>query len=317
MLRYTVDRFAISLLVMGWVSGCGGDDGGGNVEPNPVTSVSVTATQPNIQVGGTVQLVATARDAGNLVVEGRTFEWSSADGAVASVSPTGLVTGLAAGSSEITATTEGVSGSLVINVTAEPPPPPPPPQPVELRLERVASGLDFPTNLVSPPNDTRLFVTEKAGAIRVIKDGALLPTPFLDLTGQVDDQGGEQGLIGMVFANDYATSGRFFVHYTDATGASRISSFRVSADPDRADPASESEVLTVSRPGTAHNGGQLVFGPDGFLYIGLGDGDDRDGGRGQSLSDLLGSILRIDVSGPTGYVVPPDNPFVATAGARP
>ena len=296
------------------VSGCGGDDGGGNVEPTPVISVTVTAPQPAIEVGGTVQLTATARDSRNLVVEGKSFEWSSSDGAVASVSSSGLVTGLTAGSAEITATTEGVPGSIDITVSDEPPPPPP--QPVNLGLETVASGLNFPTSLTSPPNDSRLFVTEKAGAIRVIKGGAA-PALFLDLTGQVASQAGEQGLLGLVFAPDYATSGRFFVHYTDDTGASRISSFRVSADPDRADPASESVVLSVSRPGTAHNGGQLLFGPDGFLYIGLGDGDDSDGGRGQSLADPLASILRIDVSGATGYTVPPDNPFVGTANARP
>jgi glucose/arabinose dehydrogenase len=296
------------------LAGCS-DDGDGNVEPTPVTSVTVTAPQTSIGVGQTVQLTATAYDSRGGVVEGRTFEWSSADQAVASVSPTGLVTGVAEGSSEITATTEAVSGSMAISVAAEPPPPPPPP--VNLGLELVASRLDFPTNLVSPPNDDRLFVTEKAGAIRVIKNGEVLPAPFLDLTPQVGSQGGEQGLIGLVFAPDYATSGRFFVHYTDNSGNSRISSFRVSADPDRADPTSELLVLPVSRPGTAHNGGQLLFGPDGYLYIGLGDGDDSDGGRGQSLSDLLGSILRIDVAASQGYVVPPDNPFVNNASARP
>jgi glucose/arabinose dehydrogenase len=304
-----------ALVIAALMSGCG-DDGGGNVEPTPVTSVTVAAPQATVQVGQSVQLTATARDPGNIVLEGRSFEWSTSNGAVASVSATGLVTGVAPGPAEITATAEGVPGSIVITVTpAEGPPPPP--QPVNLGLETVASGLDFPTSLTSPPQDTRLFVTEKAGAIRVIKDGAVLPAPFLDLTGQVASQAGEQGLLGLAFAADYATSGRFFVHYTDAAGDSRISSFRVSADPDRADAASESNALTVSRPGTAHNGGQLVFGPDGYLYIGLGDGDDSDGGRGQSLSDPLGSILRIDVSGATGYAVPPDNPFVATAGARP
>ncbi len=295
--------------------GCGGDDGGGNVEPTPVTSVTVTAPRNTIAMGETVQLTATARDSRNQLVPGQTFEWSSSNEAVASVTPaSALVTGLAEGSAEITATTNGIAGTITIGVTGGTGPP----RPANLGLATVVSGLDFPTNLVSPPNDPRLFVTEKAGVIRVIKDGAVLPEPFLDLTGQVASQGGEQGLIGLVFTPDYATSGRFFVHYTAApSGESHISSFRVSADPDRADPASETVVLSVSRPGTAHNGGQLQFGRDGFLYIGLGDGDDRDGGRGQSLSDPLGSILRIDVSGPTGYVVPPDNPFVATAGARP
>jgi glucose/arabinose dehydrogenase len=124
-------------------------------------------------------------------------------------------------------------------------------------------------------------------------------------------------LLGLVFFPDYAGTGRFLVHYTDLTGTSRISLFRVSADPDRADPVSEFIVLEATRPGHAHNGGQILFGPDGYLYIGLGDGDDSDGGRGQSLGDLLASILRIDVSSGTGYTVPPDNPFVATAGARP
>ncbi|HET6837517.1 MAG TPA: PQQ-dependent sugar dehydrogenase [Gemmatimonadales bacterium] len=305
-----------ALLLAATVSGCGSDEGGGNVEPTPVTTVTVTAPQPNIEVGAKVQLTATARDSRNLVVEGKSFEWGSSNDAVASVSSSGEVTGVAVGSAEITATTEGVPGSIVITVTDQPEPPPPPP--VSLGLDPVVSGLDFPTGLASPPpNDSRLFVTEKAGAIRVIKDGAVLPAPFLDLTGQVASQAGEQGLLGLVFPADYATSGRFLVHYTDAAGDSRISWFRVSADPDRADPASESVVLQVSRPGSAHNGGQLLFGPDGYLYIGLGDGDDSDGGRGQSLADLLGSILRIDVSGATGYTVPSDNPFLTTAGARP
>jgi glucose/arabinose dehydrogenase len=300
------------VLIVALVSGCGGDDGGGNVEPTPVTEVTVTTPDPSIEVGQTVQLTATARDSRNLVVEGKSFEWTSSDQAVATVTPTGVVTGVAEGSAQITATTDGVPGTVAISVTAIPAPPP-----VNLGLATVVRGLDFPTYLTSPPNDSRLFVTEKAGAIRIIKDGAVLPVPFLDLTPRVASRAGEQGLLGLVFPSDYATSGRFFVHYTDDTGASQISSFRASADPDRADPASESLVLSASRPGTAHNGGQLLFGPDGYLYIGLGDGDDSDGGRGQSLSDPLASILRIDVSGPTGYTVPPDNPFLTTAGARP
>ena len=158
---------------------------------------------------------------------------------------------------------------------------------------------------------------EKAGAIRVVKGGAVLATPFLDLTTKVVSEGGEQGLLGLAFAPDYASSGRFFVQYNDVSGDTRISVIRVSGDPDRADPASESSVLPVPQPGVAHNGGQLLFGPDGILYIGLGDGADSDHGRGQSLADLFAKILRIDVSSGDPYTVPPDNPFVATAGARP
>jgi glucose/arabinose dehydrogenase len=187
---------------------------------------------------------------------------------------------------------------------------------VPLGLQTIATGLRFPVGLASPPGDDRLFVVQKAGAIRVLKGGTLLPTPFLDLTSKVFSDGGELGLLGLAFAPDYATSGRFFVNYIDLGGDTRISSFRVSGDPDRADPASESLVLGVPQPGVAHKGGQLAFGRDGMLYIGLGDGADDDQGRGQSLGDLLGNILRIDVS-TAPYTVPPDNPFVGTAGARP
>ncbi|HVD33640.1 MAG TPA: PQQ-dependent sugar dehydrogenase, partial [Gemmatimonadales bacterium] len=186
-----------------------------------------------------------------------------------------------------------------------------------LALQQIASGLDFPLYLTSPPGDDRLFVVEKGGAIRVIKGGAVLATPFLDLRAKVMSDGGEQGLLGLAFAPDYASSGRFFVHYNDVSGDNRVSVLRVSSDPDRADPASESSVLAVPQPGVAHNGGQLLFGPDGFLYIGLGDGDDNDHGHGQSLADLFASILRIDVASGTPYAVPPDNPFVGVTGARP
>jgi glucose/arabinose dehydrogenase len=306
--RLALGSVLFSIVVM---TACGDDGGGAIQEPEPVASVRVTAPTTEIQVGQTVQLTATAHDANGTLLEGKSFEWASGIGTVASVSPTGLVTGLVKGQSEIRATTEGVTGSLVITVD-----PAPTPVPVAVGLQEIASGLDFPTYLASPPLDDRLFILEKDGAIKLIKGGVLLGEPFLDLTSKVGSQGGEQGLLGLAFFPDYATTGRFIVHYTDPQGASRISLFRVSADPDRADPASESEVLVASRPGTAHNGGQIVFGPDGMLYIGLGDGADDDGGRGQSLEDLLGSILRIDVS-VAPYTVPADNPFVGTTGARP
>ena len=196
--------------------------------------------------------------------------------------------------------------------------PTPPEGPVPVALSEVASGLDFPLYLTSPPNDPRLFIVEKGGAIRVVKDGALLPTPFLDLTGLVST-GSEQGLLGLAFAPDYPASGRFVVHYTDPAGDTRVSSFLVSADPDVADPGTESVVLTADQPFANHNGGQILFGPDGYLYVGLGDGG--SGGdpqnTGQSLADLLGSILRVDLASGGPYTVPADNPFVGTAGARP
>jgi glucose/arabinose dehydrogenase len=187
------------------------------------------------------------------------------------------------------------------------------------RLEQIAAGLSFPLYLTAPPGDLhRLFIVEKTGAIRVVKDGALLPNPFLNLSGQVSG-GSEQGLLGLAFPPDYATTGRFVVHYTDPAGDTRLSIFQVSSDPDIADGASEQVILTASQPFSNHNGGQIAFGPDGFLYLGLGDGGGANdpGGRGQDLSDLLGSILRLDVQSGTSYTVPPDNPFVGQAAARP
>jgi len=195
--------------------------------------------------------------------------------------------------------------------------PPPPTGTVPVKLQEVASGLVFPLYLTSPPGDPRLFVVEKGGAIRIIKGGSLLPVPFLDITGQVST-GSEQGLLGLAFDPAYGTTGRFIVHYTDVAGDTRVSAFHVSTDPDRADPTSESVILTADQPFANHNGGQILFGPDGFFYLGLGDGGSGGdpNGTGQGLGDLLGSILRISLAGTSGYTVPPDNPFVGVTGAR-
>ena len=312
----TLRVFAAVVALIPLLMSCG-DDGNTDItpppEPAPVAQVTVTAPATTVEVGQTLQLTASAQDASGNVLDDRPFSWTTSDAALASVSSSGLVGGLAPGEIEISATAEDVAGSLTITVTSTPVPPP---ATVTPALQEVATGLTFPLYVASPPGDSRLFVVQKGGVIRVIKDGAVLDAPFLDITSKVMSTAGESGLLGMAFFPDYATSGRFLVHYSDFSGASRISLFRASADPDRADPT-ESLVLEVTRPGQAHFGGQLVFGPDGMLYIGLGDGDDSDGGRGQSLADLLGSILRIDVTSASPYAVPVDNPFVATAGARP
>lgn len=193
------------------------------------------------------------------------------------------------------------------------------PQGTGARLLEIASGLSFPLYLTAPPNDgQRLFIVEKTGAIRIVKDGTLLATPFLDLSAQVS-AGSEQGLLGLAFDPNYASNGRFFVHYTDPDGNTRVSSFQVSANPDLANAGSEQVILTATQPYANHNGGQLVFGPDGLLYLGLGDGGSGGDpqGRGQDRSDLLGSILRLDVQAGSSYTVPPDNPFIGQAGVRP
>jgi glucose/arabinose dehydrogenase len=184
---------------------------------------------------------------------------------------------------------------------------------VALRL--VASGLDFPLYLTAPAGDPRLFIVEKTGRIRIVKNGAVVAAPFLDLSASVSGSS-EQGLLGLAFDPQYATSGRFYVDYTDRNGDTRIARFRVSADPDVADPASEEMLLTVPQPYSNHNGGQVAFGPDGDLYIGMGDGGSGGDpqGHGQNPNDLLGSLLRLDVSGPTGYGIPQDNPYAGGGG---
>ena len=182
---------------------------------------------------------------------------------------------------------------------------------IPLRLQPVVSGLDFPVDLTAPPGDaTRLFVVEKTGKIRIIKSGQVVSTPFLDLSALVSN-GGEQGLLGLTFHPQYATTGRFAVDYTDTQGDTRIAVYQVSANPDVADPASGTAVLTIPQPYSNHNGGQVKFGPDGYLYIALGDGG--SGGdpqnHGQDRTELLGSILRIDVDNGTPYNIPASNPY--------
>jgi len=190
--------------------------------------------------------------------------------------------------------------------------------PVPVALTSVAAGLDFPLYLTAPAGDPRLFIVEKGGTIRIVQNGALLPTPFLDISAEVST-GGEQGLLGLAFDPQFGSNGRFVVHYTDVAGDTRVSWFRVSPDPNVADAASELSILGVDQPFANHNGGQVRFGPDGYLYVMLGDGGGGSdpGNRAQSLADLLGSILRIQPLEGGGYSVPADNPFTDTPGALP
>lgn len=198
--------------------------------------------------------------------------------------------------------------------------PPPPPATGEVRLETVASGLATPVFLTAPPGDaSRLFVVEKRGTVRIIRGGTVVAAPFLDLSGTVSG-GSEQGLLGLAFHPEYATNGVFVVNYTDRAGDTRISSFRVSADPDRADAATEAVLLTIDQPFSNHNGGMLAFGPrDGRLYIASGDGGSGGDpqGNGQRRSTLLGKLLRVTITSSGQLAVPTDNPFVGDAAARP
>ncbi len=182
----------------------------------------------------------------------------------------------------------------------------------------IVSGLDRPVGLTHAEDGSgRVFVIEKRGDIRLIKGASLGSTPFLDIQDRVGSQGSEQGLLGLVFDPQYTQNGFFYVNYTDLSGDTNISRFSVTKqNPDLADPGSEIVLLHVNQPFPNHNGGGLAFGPDGFLYIGLGDGgSEGDPLRtGQSLDTLLGKMLRIDVSKGEAYSIPPDNPFVNGGG---
>jgi glucose/arabinose dehydrogenase len=182
---------------------------------------------------------------------------------------------------------------------------------VLLSVTMVADGFDQPV-LVTNAGDDRLFVVDQPGFIWVIDEDD--PQLFLDVSAEVTF-GGERGLLGMAFHPDYAVNGRFYVNYTDrADGTTKIVEYAVSADPNAADPASAREILSVDQPAGNHNGGMVLFGPDGNLWIGLGDGgasDDRFD-NGQNPETLLGSMVRITV-GPdiAGYEIPAGNTFAA------
>jgi len=189
--------------------------------------------------------------------------------------------------------------------------------PAELRLTEVASGLQNPLHLTAPAGDPRLFVVEQPGRIRIVEGGRLLETPFLDLTGLVRS-GGERGLLGLAFHPRFAENGWLFVDYTDSDGDTRVVRYTAAPGANVADPASAKEVLFVDQPFGNHNGGLVAFGPDGMLYVGMGDGGSGGDpqGHGQNRGTLLGALLRIDVDGGDPYAVPPDNPFVGRPGMR-
>ena len=184
-------------------------------------------------------------------------------------------------------------------------------------MVRVITGLSQPVGLETAPGDTsRLFLVEKTGTIRIFRGGQLGARPFLNISGQVSG-GTEQGLLGLAFHPHYATNGKFYVDYTDLSGNTHVTEYVVSSNPDSAS-ATSREILFVSQPYANHNGGQIVFGPDGYLYIALGDGGSAGDPQknGQNKNALLGKILRIDVNSGSPYAIPADNPFRGVTGAR-
>jgi glucose/arabinose dehydrogenase len=226
-----------------------------------------------------------------------------------------------ANSSDLNMNLAGETG-VISHLNAEPTTP-------AIRLATFATGLSNPVGIANSglPGDGRLFIVQQGGQIRVVQaDGSLLPVPFLDISDRVSSSY-ERGFLGLVFHPDYGENGYFYVNYTDTDGHTQVVRYSVSnTDPNLADPDSAQFVLSVSQPFSNHNGGDLKFGPDGFLYIGLGDGGSSGdpGDRSQNMGLLLGKMLRIDVDmagldpdcgsgNDSNYSVPADNPFVGVS----
>jgi glucose/arabinose dehydrogenase len=199
-----------------------------------------------------------------------------------------------------------------------------------VELVPVVKGIMAPVSMAVPRDGSgRMFVCEQTGKIRIIKNGAMLEKPFLDVSNKLDKMSkvySEKGLLGLEFHPQFKQNGKFYVYYSAPAAEknlehkSVLAEYHAAPGSDEADAGSEKIVLEVGQPESNHNGGQLAFGPDGYLYVGLGDGGgagDQHGANGnaQDLSNLLGKILRIDVNKPP-YAIPGDNPFAGKAGAR-
>lgn len=194
-----------------------------------------------------------------------------------------------------------------------------PASPVDsIQLLPIANGFVRPLGL-EHAFDERLFVVEQKGTIQIVQDGQILPIPFLNIEDRVTTRGNEQGLLGLAFHPNYQTNGRFFLNYTRSDNATVIAEYLVDpSKPNLANPESESIILTIDQPFQNHNGGQIRFGPDGYLYIGMGDGGSRDDpqNHAQDFDTLLGAMLRIDVDSGKPYAIPADNPFVSAPPVR-
>lgn len=191
-----------------------------------------------------------------------------------------------------------------------------------LGLRPVARGLDGALQVIQAPGESRLLVVERGGRVVPIGANGAVGSPWLDIRGRVGTEGMEQGLLGLAFAPDFATSGHFYVDYTDRSGNTRVVEFRTRPGAARVSTRSARLVLHQIQPDVNHNGGGVAFGPDGMLYVALGDGGVAGDPHGNAANTgtLLGKILRIDPSrrsGGRGYAIPGGNPFATTPGARP
>jgi glucose/arabinose dehydrogenase len=276
---------------------------GNTVEPP--TIASFTAEPPVIALGESSELSWTVADANQLRLD--PGETDVSDLASLEVSPTATTLYM------LTAVNPAGTAEAETELRVEEAP-----GPLVLEAVEIARDLPLPTSIKSAGDGTdRLFVTLQEGQIRVLEDDQLLPEPFLDVS-QLVSCCGERGLLDVAFHPSYGENGLFFVNYTDVEGHTVVARYRVSDDPNRADADSAEIVFRVEQPFGNHNGGQTKFGPDGYLYIALGDGgaggDPQN--HGQNTMTLLGSLLRIDVDGGEPYLVPEDNPFVGVENAH-
>jgi glucose/arabinose dehydrogenase len=190
---------------------------------------------------------------------------------------------------------------------------------IQVEVRPVVAGLDQPLGIVNAGDGSGwLYVLEKVGRIRIVRSGTLVAAPFLDISDRVNASANERGLLGLAFHPRYAENGFFYVNYTNHQGNTVIARFAMSSDAAQGDRNTESVLLTLDQPAANHNGGNLAFGPDGYLYIGTGDGGGAGDqyGNGQNGNTLLGAMLRLDVDGGQPYAIPSDNPFVDSPGVR-
>jgi glucose/arabinose dehydrogenase len=205
-------------------------------------------------------------------------------------------------------TTEAAPEETTTTTTTEPP--------QLLGLEVVPfAEIEFPLTITAPSRDPRLFVGQRDGIVRIVDgSGTVVDRPFLDISDVVKAGGVEQGFLGMAFHPEYPENGRFFVYYTDVNDDTILAEYRVSGDPGLAEPGTARQILFIDQPTDRHNAGMLQFGPEGYLYVAVGDGGDG-GHNGQKTDTVLGTILRIDVDSGDPYAIPADNPFVSGGGA--
>ena len=306
----------LMLFTLGLLASCGGHDDDDDPPPGATTgSLAVSISGLPAGVNGAVTVTGPASYSKLLTASATLNELAPGAYAVTAANVAYGTGNLAATpASQQVQVGAGTSASAGVAYAAT--------APLALALQEVASGLQGPTFLTAPPGDSRLFIVERAGRIRIVANGSLLPTPFLDISSRTTTDG-ERGLLSMAFHPQYASNGYFFLYYTDLIGNIVIERRQVSAgNANVADALASVQIIAIPHPGfNTHNGGLLSFGPDGYLYAATGDGGGAGdpAGNAQNTNVLLGKMLRLDVNASTiahPYTIPAGNPFVNMTGKR-